>query len=95
MSDAKRSEMPRIILHRSCDRLHLEYEDGHREEFRDKERIRWLLLECNSLVSSIKKCLYFPCFYFWFQNDFLFFKYHPTYNPPKLTLFKRMQQTNF
>ena len=43
--------MPRRILHRGTDRLHLEYEDGYREEFFDKERIRWLLLEGYSIVS--------------------------------------------
>ena len=53
MSGGGRSTMNRIILHRSLDRLHIQYEDGHREEIFDRERIRWLLLENHSLVSLL------------------------------------------
>lgn len=51
MSSGNRHEMPREITHRSRDNLCILYEDGYREEFLDKERIRWVLLECHSLVS--------------------------------------------
>ena len=50
MSSGGRSDMPRIILHRSTERLHLQYEDGFREQIFDKERMRWLLLEGHALV---------------------------------------------
>ena len=54
MSTGNRVSMPRRILHRGTDKPHLEYEDGYREEFFDKEQIRWLLLENHSLVSFFK-----------------------------------------
>ena len=40
MSDGGRSTMGRLVLHRSTDRIHIEYDDEHREEFYDRERIR-------------------------------------------------------
>ena len=53
MSVGSQVSMPRRVLHRSTHRLHIEYEDGYREEFFDKEQIRWILLENYSLVSFI------------------------------------------
>ena len=54
--------MPRIILHRSTERLHLQYEDWFREQIFDKERIRWLLLEGHALVILNRPFLNNPLF---------------------------------
>ena len=53
MSRGGRSTIGRIVLHRSTERLHIQYEDGHREEFFDREIIRWVLLENHSIDSRI------------------------------------------
>jgi hypothetical protein len=53
MSDGERYMMPRRVLYRSLSTLVVVYSDGHREEFTDKERIRWVLLENHALVSVL------------------------------------------
>ena len=65
MSDEGRSMMDRVVLHRSLDMLHIQYSDGHREEFTDRERIRWILLENHSIVSLFTiKILYLSRLFF-------------------------------
>ena len=50
MSDGDRYMMPRCVLYRSTSTLVVIYSDEPREEFVDKERIRWVLLENHALV---------------------------------------------
>jgi hypothetical protein len=53
MSEGERWSMSRRVIHRSYKCLVIEYEDGVRATVRDVERIRWILTECESLVSIV------------------------------------------
>ena len=43
--------MAKTVFHRSYGKLILRYDDGYENTFYDKERIRWLLNEADSIVS--------------------------------------------
>ena len=51
MSADGKSSMERKIVHRSYNCIVLDYADGERVTIRDVERIRWILTECEKLVS--------------------------------------------
>jgi hypothetical protein len=54
MSVGEKYSMRRKVIHRSYRCLVIEYDDGERAVMRDVERIRWVLTECELLVSIIK-----------------------------------------
>ena len=52
MSLGERHDMARTVVHRYYGKLILCYADGFEDTVYDKERIRWLLNEADSLVSK-------------------------------------------
>lgn len=63
MSYGEPYNMPRMVLHRSYGKLVLLYDDGYEATYYDKERIRWLLSEADSLVShdfSLSELMFLP-----------------------------------
>ena len=53
MSKIDRHDMQQTIMHRSYGKLILCYADGHRSVVYDSDEIKWLLSECDALVSYI------------------------------------------
>ena len=66
MSADGKSTMARKIIHRSYNCLVLDYADGERVTIRDVERIRWVLTECEILVSFSLESIFSKNFMFLF-----------------------------